>query len=84
MKLSFKLFLWIFEFKLKRVPDDKKIIFLANQLLDELEGQGYDCTPTNGDLFCAEVSWYRDSKTSLKVWNIIKNWKIEGKRGSLV
>lgn len=84
MSLSFKLFLWIFEFKLKRVPDDKRIIFLANQLLDELESQGYDCTPTNSDLFSLNVSWYRDSKTSLRVWNILKNWEIRGERGSLL
>lgn len=83
MSVAFKWFLWLFEFKLKRVPDDKKVIFLANQLLDELEGQGYDCTPTNSDLFCLNVSWYKDSKTSLRVWSIIKNWEINGKRGSL-
>lgn len=83
MSVAFKLFLWLFEFKLKRVPDDKKVIFLTNQLLDELEGQGYDCSPTHRDLFSLNVSWFKESETSLRVGSVIHHWEINGKRGSL-
>lgn len=35
-----KIWLWVFEFRIKRVRDDKKIEFLTKQLLSELELQG--------------------------------------------
>lgn len=81
MSISFKLFLWLFNFKVSWVPDDKKILFLANQLLDEAEKQGYDTSPTSGDLFGLDVDWFKDAKQNgLQVGNIVNGWKVNGER----
>jgi len=39
--LIFKLWLWVFEFKLRRKKNDERIKFLVHSLLSEVEGQGY-------------------------------------------
>jgi hypothetical protein len=73
MKITQKIWLWIFEFKIKRVQDDKKIEFLTKQLLNELENQGYDIY-TEG---CGHIDiWNYYSDNDLVVGNIINEWAI--------
>jgi hypothetical protein len=72
MKIVKKIWLWVFEFKLKRVADDKKIAFLLKELLEELESQGKDL---NG-LGCGYVTiWIHGNNA--KIENSFKNWKID-------
>jgi hypothetical protein len=70
--MKLKLWLWIFEFKLKRVKDDKKIEFLTKELLKELEAQGYNLQSYTTGHF---DMWLHGNKLSIE--NLGKEWKID-------
>jgi len=72
-----KLWLWVFEFKLKRVADDKKIEFLAKELLKEVEAQGHSLKFTNG-IYGADIKIYEfDNSHRLVVENCSSPFEIK-------
>ncbi|MDF2857842.1 MAG: hypothetical protein K0Q87_3693 [Neobacillus sp.] len=77
--MKMKIWLWIFEFKLKRVADDKKIEFLAKELLKEVESQGYTLKSTD-EIYGIDVNIYRNSGFGANrcvVKNGLGDWEIE-------
>ena len=71
--MKMKIWLWIFEFKLKRVADDKKIEFLVRNLLEELESQGYSLQSfTTG-----HIDIWNHEGSDLTIENISKKWSIK-------
>ncbi|MBP2660322.1 MAG: hypothetical protein H6Q69_3354 [Firmicutes bacterium] len=79
MKIVKKIWLWVFEFKLKRVADDKKVEFLAKQLLEELELQGYTLKSTD-DIYGIDINIYRNSgfgANRCEVLNGLSKWEID-------
>jgi len=77
-----KLWLWFFEFRLRRVRDAGKIEFLAKELLKEVEAQGYNLKSTN-DLYGLSLNIFT-SDNSLIISNILANWKTDGGKYSPV
>ena len=75
---SFKLWKWIFEFKLKRVRDEEKVIFLANQLLKEMVKQGLEVkgSCTNINLW---IHSYEGVENQLTAENILQPISFKGK-----
>lgn len=72
MKFAMKLWLWIFEFRIKRVPKNEKIEFLTRELLSELESQGYSLM----GIVCGHLTiWIHDNDAEIE--NSHKNWRIK-------
>lgn len=47
--MIFKLWIWMIEFRVRRVSDDKKLLVLTEMLINELKNQGNDIYSTVGD-----------------------------------
>ena len=75
---SFKLWKWIFEFKLKRVRDEEKVIFLANQLLKEMAKQGVDLK-NDTKMVCIYVYNYEGNRGGLCVQETDSRIEYKGK-----
>ena len=54
--MIFKLWLWIFEFRLRRKRDDDKISFIVRSFLSELEGQDFD------------LDYHKNKGTAIFLW----------------
>lgn len=76
MKLTKRLWLWVFEFKVRRVKDTDKVTFLAQMLLKELEGQGYTLISTDG-MGCVNLNIYRTLENRFEVENTLGGWGIK-------
>ena len=72
--MKFKFWLWQFNFRMNRVRDDKKIEFLAKELLKEVEAQGYSLKGTD-DVYTLDLRVFTNDNR-LFTANIISKWEI--------
>ncbi len=75
-----KFWKWIVGFKVKRIRDDERIIYLASKLWDELKAQGYKLRGKNQEVAGFEVSRYDHCPGEIDVYSILCDWRITGKK----
>lgn len=63
--ITFKIFVWVIEFELKKRQDDKRILFLVERLKKELISQGIDVSGSRVETFISifehDKEWHVDT-----------------------
>lgn len=73
---QFDLFSYRVCVRLKRIPEDKKIVWLSNKLLNEIEGQGISIDNGNAP----HIDIWVHSGNEIKVGNILTGFTAKGQR----